>query len=82
MNMSQPEITKLEIQSDKIIAHLNNGQKPEIPINWFAKWGVENITAEKLKNYEIKRGKNIYFPEIDEVVGIEVFIYGFNADCE
>ena len=75
-------ITNLIISKEKLTAQLNDGRELSIPIGWFAKWGVENVSAEKLKNYEIKRGKNIYFLEIDEVLGIEVFIYGFNADCE
>ena len=78
----EPEIIDLKIRPKKIVAHLNNGQKPEVPIDWFAKWGVENVTAEKLKNYEIWRGRNIYFPKIDEVLGIEKFIGGFDVPCE
>jgi len=75
-------ITNLIVSQEKLTAQLNDGRELSIPISWFTKWGVENVSAKKLRNYEIKRGKNIYFPEIDEVLGIEVFIYGFNADCE
>jgi hypothetical protein len=67
---------------EKLTAQLSDGRELSIPINWFAKWGIERVSAEKLRKYEIKRGENIYFPDIDEVLGIEVFIHGFNADCE
>lgn len=78
----EPKIINLAIHLEKLTVQLNDGRELSIPISWFAKWGIENVTASKLRNYEIKRGKNIYFPEIDEVLGIEVFIYGFNAPCE
>ena len=78
----KPKITNLEIREDKIIAQLSNGQKPEIPIDWFAKWGVKGVNSEKLKAFEIWKGRNIYFPKINEVLGIEKFIAGFDAPCE
>jgi hypothetical protein len=53
-----------------------------IPIDWFAKWGIENATADKLKKYEIWHNNEVFFPEINEVLGIEKFIGGFNAPCQ
>lgn len=76
------KIINLAVHLEKLTAELNDGRELSIPINWFAKWGVENVSADKLRNYEIKRGANIYFPDIDEVLGIEVFTQGFNASCE
>lgn len=78
----QIKIVNLKVEKDKLTAFLNDGRELSIPINWFAKWGVKNIDVNKLKNYEIWRGNEIYFPEIDEVLGIEKFIYGFDAPCE
>ncbi len=75
------EIINLTIHKEKLTALLNDGRELSIPLEWFAKWGVENITADKLKKYEIWRGKNIHFTEINEVLGIEKFIGGFNASC-
>ena len=75
-------IINLAVHLEKLTAQLSDGRELSIPINWFAKWGVEGVNAEKLRKYEIKRGKNIYFPDIDEVLGIEAFIYGFDAPCE
>ena len=75
------EIINLTIHKEKLTALLNDGRELSIPLEWFAKWGVENITANKLKKYEIWRGKNIHFTEINEVLGIEKFIGGFNASC-
>lgn len=76
------KILNLAVHLEKLTAQLNDGRELSIPIDWFAKWGVEGVNAEKLRNYEIKRGENIYFPDIDEVLGIEVFIRGFDAPCE
>ena len=75
-------IINLAVHLEKLTAQLSDGRELSIPIEWFAKWGVKGVSAEKLRNYEIKRGVNVYFPDIDEVLGIEAFIYGFNAPCE
>ncbi|CAG8773126.1 2084_t:CDS:2, partial [Cetraspora pellucida] len=76
---SEPKIINLVVHLEKLTAQLSDGRELSIPIGWFAKWGVEGINANKLKNYEIKREKNIYFPDIDEVVGMEVFTKGFDT---
>ena len=78
----EPKIINLAVHLEKLTAQLDDGRELSIPIDWFSKWGVEGVSAEKLRKYEIKRGKNIYFPEIDEVLGIEAFIHGFDAPCE
>ena len=78
----ESKIINLAVHLEKLTAQLNDGRELSIPIDWFAKWGVENVNAEKLRNYEIKRGTNIYFREIYEVLVIEVFIHGFNSPCE
>ena len=80
--LSQPQIMACEVQKQKLIARLDDGRELSIPLAWFAKWGVENATADRLKKYEIWRGKNIYFPDLDEVLGIEKFLGGFAAPCE
>lgn len=79
---TEPKIINLAIHIEKLTAQLSDGRELSIPIDWFAKWGVEGVNAEKLRKHEIKRGENIYFPDIDEVLGIEVFIHGFDAPCE
>ena len=79
---AEAKILNLAIHLEKLTVQLSDGRELSIPINWFAKWGVENVTANKLKKYEIKSGKNIYFPDLDEVLGMEVFIHGFDASCE
>ena len=76
------KIINLAVHLEKLTAQLNDGRELSIPIDWFAKWGVKNVTAEKLRKYEIWRGKNIHFTEINEVLGIENFINGFDASCE
>ena len=81
-SQNEVKILNLAVHLEKLTAQLSDGRELSIPLKWFAKWGVENVSAEKLRNYEIKKGKNIYFPEIDEVLGIEAFTYGFNAPCE
>ena len=78
----EPKIINLAVHLEKLTAQLNDGRELSIPLDWFAKWGVKGVNAEKLRKYEIKRGKNVYFPDIDEVLGIEAFIYGFDAPCE
>ena len=78
----EAKITDLKIDNEKLTAQLNDGRELSIPLSWFAKWGVENVNADKLRNYEIKKGINVYFSEIDEVLGVEAFIYGFNTSCQ
>lgn len=82
ISQKRVKILNLAIHLEKLTVQLNDGRELSIPIDWFAKWGVENVSADKLRKYEIKRGENIYFPDIDEVLGIEAFIYGFDAPCE
>jgi len=72
----------LAVHLEKLTAQLNDRRELSIPVDWFAKWEVKGVNAKKLRKYEIKRGKNVYFPDIDEVLGIEAFIYGFDAPCE
>ena len=78
----EEKVEKVEVRGDKLFAYLVDGRELSIPIDWFAKWGVENVTADKLKNYEIWEGEEIFFPDIDEVIGMETFLGGFNAPCE
>ncbi|KLL04197.1 MAG: hypothetical protein MRECE_2c090 [Mycoplasmataceae bacterium CE_OT135] len=80
--LTSPQILACEVQAQKLIAKLSDGRELSIPLAWFAKWGVKNATTDKLKNYEIWRGRNIYFPDLDEVLGIEKFLNGFAAPCE
>ena len=75
------KIVSLAVHKEKLTAQLDDGRELSIPIDWFAKWGVDNVSASKLKKYEIWRGKNIFFPEINEVLGLEKFIGGFDASC-
>jgi len=81
-SQNEVKILNLAIHLEKLTAELSDGRELSIPLDWFKKWGVANINADKLRNYEIKRGTNIYFPEIDEVLGIEAFIHGFDAPCQ
>ena len=81
-SVEEPKIINLAVHLEKLTAQLNDGRELSIPINWFAKWGVEGVSVEKLKKYEIWEGDEIYFLEIDEVLGIKSFTEGFYADCE
>ena len=78
---TEAKILNLAIHLEKLTVQLSDGRKLSIPISWFAKWGVDNVSASKLKKYEIWSGKNIFFPEINEVLGVEKFIGGFDASC-
>lgn len=78
----EPKIINLAVHLEKLTAQLDDGRELSIPIDWFAKWGVKGVSAEKLRKYEIWEGDEVYFPDIDEVLGIEVFTKGFDADCE
>ena len=79
---AETKIVSLTVHKEKLTAQLDDGRELSVPIDWFAKWGIENVSASKLKKYEIWRGNEIYFPDIDEVLGIEKFIGGFNASCQ
>ena len=81
-SQNEVKILNLAVHLEKLTAQLNDGRELSIPIDWFAKWGVKGVTVDKLKKHELWDGDEIYFPEIDEVVGIEVFTKGFDAECE
>lgn len=77
------KITKVFVQDDKLFIRLYDDRDLGIPIDWFEqKWGIENVTPEKLQEYEIWRGEDIFFPRIDEVVGREVFFFSWDAPCD
>ena len=76
-----PNISKLEINKEEIIAFLDDGRKTSIPINWFREWGHKNIKSEQLEKYEIWGGKTLHFPVIDAHVGVEVFTEGLKGIC-
>ena len=78
---AESKIINLTVHKEKLTAQLDDGRELSIPIDWFTKWGVENVSASKLKKHEIWRGKNVFFPEINEVLGVEKFIGGFDASC-
>ena len=78
----EPQIINLAVHLEKLTAQLSDGRELSIPIDWFAKWGIEGVNADKLKKYEIWEGEEIFFPEINEVLGIEKFTNGFDAPCE
>ena len=82
VSQKETKIINLAVHLEKLTAQLNDGRELSIPLDWFAKWGVKGVNAEKLKRHEIWEGDEIYFPDIDEVLGIEVFTKGFDADCE
>jgi hypothetical protein len=47
------KILNLAIHLEKLTVQLSDGRELSIPLDWFAKWGVENVSAEKLRKYEI-----------------------------
>ena len=76
-----PDIVRLEIRKEEIMAFLNDGRKTSIPINWFKEWGHKNIKPQQLEKYEIWDGKVLHFPLIDAHVGVEVFTDGLSGTC-
>jgi len=49
----EPKIINLAVHLEKLTAQLNDGRELSIPIDWFAKWGVKGVSADKLKKHEI-----------------------------
>ena len=81
-----PLILGLEINEGEITAFLNDRRKISIPLDWLIKWGKKdnkNVSADKLKNYELdKKGDYwVYFPKVDIDLGVEVFTEGLNGIC-
>jgi hypothetical protein len=50
---SETKIINLVVNKEKLTVQLNDGRELSIPIDWFAKWGVNNVNANKLKKHEI-----------------------------
>ena len=76
-----PDLLKLEVEKEELIAFLSDGRKTSIPINWFKEWGHKNIKPKQLEKYEIWGGKTLHFPIIDAHVGVEVFTEGLKGIC-
>jgi hypothetical protein len=81
-NEEHAKIISLQVEEKELSVKLEDGRILSIPIAWFKEWGVKEANSAKLTNYEIWGNDEIYFPDIDEVLGLEKFLYGFNADCK
>ena len=91
------EIIKAFTREDKLFVQLADGRELGIPIDWFDRWGIENVTVDKLQEYEISwGGGEVWFPQIGEEISEEerksgrrvgsgiilnVFLYGWDALC-
>jgi len=83
--LRQPSILSCQVSQDKLTVQLDDGREVGISITLLNKWmfGGENIQPKQLAKYELwNEGKNVYFPEIDEILPARIFARGLFSSCE
>jgi hypothetical protein len=64
---------------------LDDGREVSMLIVLLNKWifGKKKIQPKQLTKYELwNESKNIYFPEIDEILPVRIFAQGLFSNCE
>ncbi|WNE41648.1 MAG: hypothetical protein AM1032_000388 [Mycoplasmataceae bacterium] len=84
-NSEEIKIIKVAVEPTKLIAFLSDGRELAIPRDWFKldrAFNLKNVTDEQLKDYEITGlGETIYFPQVEEFLGLHTFTGGLKAPC-
>ncbi|WNE41686.1 MAG: hypothetical protein AD073_000020 [Mycoplasmataceae bacterium] len=78
-------IESISVTPNEIIAELKDHRKLSIPRAWLDRPDYSNFnhaTDEQLKDYEIiGLGKTVYFPQVEEYLGVHTFTGGLNSLC-
>ncbi|KLL04021.1 MAG: hypothetical protein MRECE_4c006 [Mycoplasmataceae bacterium CE_OT135] len=81
----QPNILSCQVSKNKLVVQLNDGREVGITIDLLEKWvfSGEKIKARQLAKYELwNEGKNVYFPDLDEILPVRIFAKGLFSSCD
>ena len=75
---TEPRIQRLRVTQDQIIAELVDGRVISVPLAW--SWRLSDATPEQRANFRlIGAGQGVHWPDIDEDISAESFLYGTPA---
>jgi hypothetical protein len=75
---TEPRIQRLRVTKDQIIAELVDGRVISVPLAW--SWRLSDATPAQRANFRlIGAGQGVHWPDIDEDISAESFLYGTPA---
>jgi len=75
---SEPRIVSLQVDDERITAHLADGRTISVPLAW--SWRLSDASAEQRQHYEIiGTGQGVRWPEIDEDISAAGMLQGIPA---
>ncbi len=75
---SDPRIVSVEVDHERISAHLADGRTISVPLSW--SWRLSKASAEQRQRYEIiGGGEGIRWPDIDEDISAAGMLHGVPA---
>jgi hypothetical protein len=75
---TEPRIQRLRVTKDQIVAELVDGRIISVPLAW--SWRLSDATPAQRANFRlIGAGQGVHWPDIDEDISAEGFLYGTPA---
>lgn len=75
---SDPNILRVRVTKDEIIADLADGRVISVPLAW--SWRLSEATAAQRANFRlIGTGQGVHWPDIDEDISVEGLLHGSPA---
>ncbi len=77
-NPADPRIQKVRVTRDQIVVHLVDGRVIGVPLAW--SWRLSEATPAERANFRIVgSGQGVHWPDVDEDLSVEGFLYGTPA---
>jgi Protein of unknown function (DUF2442) len=75
---SDPNILRVRVTKDEIIADLADGRVISVPLAW--SWRLSEATPAQRANFRlIGAGQGVHWPDVDEDIGVEGLLHGTPA---
>lgn len=75
---SDPNIVRVRVTRDEIIADLADGRVISVPLAW--SWRLSEATAAQRANFRlIGTGQGVHWPDVDEDISVEGLLHGTPA---
>lgn len=75
---SDPNILRVRVTKDEIIADLADGRVISVPLAW--SWRLSEATAAQRAKFRlIGTGQGVHWPDIDEDISVEGLLHGSPA---
>jgi hypothetical protein len=75
---SDPNILRVRVTKDEIIADLADGRVISVPLAW--SWRLTEATSAQRANFRlIGTGQGVHWPDVDEDISVEGLLHGSPA---